>query len=100
MVERRCLSFVNAELNYWNVGLWIDVTQNRPCTVVKSPPVVAAHRNRCKQLLYTGGQVGITGSGVLYPVQLAWKAAEIVDRPWRGAQSDRSVFDIPVSRDR
>ena len=28
VVERRWLRFINAELNYWNISLWIDVAQN------------------------------------------------------------------------
>jgi len=85
IMERRRLRFINAELNYWDISLRIDVAQNRPSTVVETPAVVAAHRHRCKQFLDARSEVGITGRGILHPIQFARKAAEVVDRPRRRA---------------
>src|SRR4029077_10720592 len=99
-MERGRLRFINAELNYWNIGLWIDVAQNRPSTVVETPAVVAAHRHRCKQFLDMRSEVGIAGRGVLHLIRLTRKAPEVVDRPRRGAHGDGFVFDVPVCRHR
>ena len=61
IMERRRLCFINGELNHWNVGLWIDVKQDRPGAMVEAPTIVAAHRCRCKQLLNALSKVGVTG---------------------------------------
>ncbi len=66
VMERGRLRFINAELNHWNIGLWIDVAQNRPSTVVETPAVVATHRHVSKQFLDARSEVGITGSGILH----------------------------------
>jgi hypothetical protein len=69
------LRLINAELDHWNIGLWIDVEQNRPGAVVETPTIVASHRRRLKQFLDSRSKVGITWRGVLQLIQLARKAA-------------------------
>src|SRR5215510_449112 len=98
-MERRRLRLINAELNNRNVGLWIDVKQDRPGAVVDAPTIVAAHRCRCKQLLNALSKVGITRRGILYLIQLARKAPEVMDRPWRSAHGNGCIFYIPMSGD-
>src|SRR6185312_318947 len=89
VVEQGWLSFINAELNHWDVGLWIDMAQDRPSTVVEAPPIVAAHRHRCKQFLDSCSKVEITRRGILHLIQLARKPAKVVERPGSGAHGDR-----------
>jgi hypothetical protein len=72
------LCLINAELNHWDIGFWIDVEQNRPGAVVETPTIVASHRRRCKQFLDPRSKVGITWRGVLQLIQLARKASEVV----------------------
>jgi len=92
----RGLGFIDAELNDRDVGVWVDVPQNGPRAVVEAPTVIATHRHRRKQFFDTRSKVEIAGRGILHVIQLARKAAEVVDRPWRGAHGDRCVFDEPV----
>jgi hypothetical protein len=63
-MKRRWLYFINAELNHENIGLGIDVAQNRPRTVVQTPAVVAAHQHRRKQFLNAHSEAWITGRRV------------------------------------
>jgi hypothetical protein len=68
-------------LNHRNIGLWIDVEQNRPAAVVETPTIVASHRRRCKQFLDTCSKVGITwrvAGGITALLSIALVPAEVV----------------------
>jgi hypothetical protein len=80
--------------------MWIEVEQNRPGAVVETPTIVASHQRRCKQSLDPRSKVGITWRGVLQLIQLARKAAEVMDRPRSSAYGDGRIFDVPVRGDR
>jgi hypothetical protein len=54
------------QATHWNIGLWIDVAENRPRTVVETSAVVATHRHMSKQFLDARSEVGITGRGILH----------------------------------
>src|SRR5512142_2273414 len=74
--------------------MWIDVEQNRPGTVIKTPTIVAAHGRGCKQFLAPGSKVGIAWRGVLQLIQLARKTSEGMDCPRNSAHCDGSIFDV------
>jgi hypothetical protein len=95
VVKRGRLRFINAELNHWNIGLWIDVAQNRPSTVVETPAVVATPRHRCEQFLDARSEVGITGRGILQRSKNSHVTGEMQCLP--GAMSGASCIGRTVN---
>src|SRR5256885_6154871 len=93
VVERGRLGFINAQLDNRDISSGIEMEQNRPSTVIEAPPIVAAHWHRREQFLDANGEVRVAGRGILHLIQLARKAAEVVDGSWRGAHGDSCVFD-------
>jgi hypothetical protein len=98
VVERRCWSLSNAELNHGNVCVRVHVAQHRPRPVVEPPSVVQSHRDWGEERLDAQGKLWVAGCRILHLIKFSREPAEVVDCPWSGAHGHRSVLNVPVRR--
>jgi hypothetical protein len=75
------------------------VAQHGPRAVIEAPALVENDVERREQLPHLACKSGIAWRGILDSEQLARKAAEIVDRAWRGHRRDAELRQVPVRRD-
>src|SRR4051794_84299 len=74
VVLRRRQSFVHAELHHGDVGVGIDMAQDRPTAVIEPPFRIHSGIQWLQQLSYVVSQLNIAGGGIRVLVQRAREA--------------------------
>ena len=96
VVKGRRFIRIHAQLDDGNVGVRVNVGENRPRAVVQSPALVGAHGHRGQRLHEFRRERRIAGRRIEKLLERPRKAAEIVDRRRPVHRGNAGAVDIPV----
>src|SRR4030095_5439856 len=97
IMKRSWLRCVDTELNDGYFGIWKQMTQHRPCSVIESPTVIKSDRNGCEQLSCTTGKLRAAWSVIFHLIERLREAAKVVNRARLAHCSYECAGDKPVS---
>src|SRR6185437_13784086 len=97
---RRGLRLIDAQLNHRHIRIGIHMAKHGPCAMIETPGGIERHRKRRQRFLDAARQPRGTWGGILHVIELARKAAEVVDGSRRIAGRYTRSGHEPVGRDR